>query len=33
MAELDPWYGVAIPRDEFAKGGLSNPDEFAIHLE
>jgi len=33
MAELDPWYKVAVPRDEVRQGRSFNPDEFAIHLE
>jgi hypothetical protein len=33
MSELDPWYRVAIPRDEVRQGRSFNPDEFAIHLE
>ena len=33
MAELDPWYRIAIPRDEVRQGRSFNPDEFAIHLE
>jgi hypothetical protein len=33
MAELDPWYRIAVPRDEVRQGRSFNPDEFAIHLE
>jgi hypothetical protein len=33
MIELDPWYRIAIPRDEVRQGRSFNPDEFAIHLE
>ena len=33
MPELDPWYRVAVPRDEVRQGRSFNPDEFAIHLE
>ncbi len=33
MTELDPWYRVAVPRDEVRQGRSFNPDEFAIHLE
>lgn len=33
MAEIDPWYRVAVPRDEVRQGRSFNPDEFAIHLE
>jgi len=32
MAELEPWYRVAVPRDEVRQGRSFNPDEFAIHL-
>ena|SRR5580700_7636018 len=33
MAELEPWYRIAVPRDEVRQGRSFNPDEFAIHLE
>ena len=33
MPELEPWYRVAVPRDEVRQGRSFNPDEFAIHLE
>ena len=30
---LDPWYKVALPREEVREGRSFNPDEFAIALE
>lgn len=33
MAELEPWYRIAVPREEVRQGRSFNPDEFAIHLE
>src|SRR5205823_14489761 len=33
MPELEPWYRVAVPRDEVRQGRSFNPVEFAIHLE
>jgi predicted AAA+ superfamily ATPase len=33
MPELEPWYRIAVPRDEVRQGRSFNPDEFAIHLE
>lgn len=30
---MDPWYKVALPRQEVRQGRSFNPDEFAIHLE
>src|SRR5580704_12153593 len=32
MPELEPWYRIAVPRDEVRQGRSFNPDEFAIHL-
>jgi hypothetical protein len=33
MAELEPRYRIAIPRDEVRHGPFFNPKEFAIHPE
>ena len=30
---LDPWYKIALPREEVREGRSFNPDEFAIALE
>ncbi len=30
---LEPWYKVALPREEVREGRSFNPDEFAIALE
>ena len=30
---LDPWYKIAVPREEVREGRSFNPDEFAIALE
>ena len=30
---LEPWYKIALPREEVREGRSFNPDEFAIALE
>ncbi len=30
---MEPWYKIAMPRQEVREGRSFNPDEFAIHLE